>query len=352
VAARHTILIADDAQSSREALRGILADHYDLLEACDVEGAIRLLSDRWNDIALVFLDLVMPKGSGLDVLRFMRGQGLLERIPVVVITGMPAEAIDEQIYTLGATDILYKPFAPMVVLHRAQNTIELFQHKLSLEEQLAERTHDLMESKRIIEQSNEFLINALSSVVEFRSLESGEHIHRVKRLTRLLLQCIQENYPEYQLSDDQVRMISDASALHDVGKIAIPDSILLKPGRLTDAEFEEMKKHTIYGCSLLEKFKQADNEFYRYCYDICRHHHERYDGKGYPDGLVGEQIPIWAQVVSIADAYDALVNDRVYKPPYPPKTAVRMIETGECGAFSPKILACFRMARPKLMASA
>jgi putative two-component system response regulator len=264
---------------------------------------------------------------------------------------MPAEAIDEQIYTLGATDILYKPFAPMVVLHRAQNTIELFQHKLSLEEQLAERTHDLMESKRIIEQSNEFLINALSSVVEFRSLESGEHIHRVKRLTRLLLQCIQENYPEYQLSDDQVRMISDASALHDVGKIAIPDSILLKPGRLTDAEFEEMKKHTIYGCQILDRFNQDDSEFFKYCYEICRWHHERDDGKGYPDQLSGDNIPIWAQAVSVADVFDALISKRVYKPSFEINTAIRMIEDGECGKFSDVIMDCFDLAKEDLIAA-
>jgi putative two-component system response regulator len=347
-----TILIADDAQSVRDMLRTVLEGQYDLLESCDGESTIQQISAHWQEISLVFLDLVMPKGSGLDVLQFMRDQGLIDRIPVVMITGESTAETDEKACEMGATDIIYKPFDPRVVLRRARNTIELFQHRIALEEQLAERTHDLLESKRIIEQSNEFLVNALSSVVEFRSLESGEHIKRVKQLTRLLLQYIQSHYPEYHLSDEQIAMISNASALHDLGKIAIPDSILLKPGKLTPEECEEMKKHTIYGCRLLEKFKQEDNAFYHYCYDICRHHHERYDGKGYPDGLVGDETPIWAQVVAIVDVYDALINRRVYKGPYPPEEAIRMIEAGECGAFSPKLLDCFRMARPLLMASA
>ena len=156
---------------------------------------------------------------------------------------------------------------------------------------------------------------------------------------------MKDEFPEYGLTDETVNLITNASALHDIGKIAIPDSILLKPGRLTNDEFDEMKKHTIYGCELLENFKQDDNEFYRYCYDICRHHHERYDGKGYPDGLAGEDIPIWAQVVSIVDVYDALVSKRVYKAAYAVEEAVRMIKDNECGVFSPKILDCFDMAK-------
>jgi putative two-component system response regulator len=346
---KYTILIVDDAQSNRELLRMILGKQYNLLEACDGESAIQQISDHWDEISLVLLDLIMPKGSGLDVLRFMRDREMIDRIPVIMVTGEATEESDEKAYELGAAEILYKPFDPRVVLRRVKNTIELFQNRNSLEEQLAERTHDLLESRRIIEQNNEFLVNALSSVVEFRSLESGEHIQRVKKLTLILLQCLRSRYPEYPLSDERIAMITNASALHDLGKIAIPDSILLKPGKLTDEEYAEMKKHTIYGCQLLEKFKQEDTEFYRYCYDICRYHHERYDGKGYPDGLVGDATPIWAQVVAIADVYDALINRRVYKEPLPPDEAIRMIEAGECGVFSPKLLDCFRMARPRLI---
>ena len=230
-------------------------------------------------------------------------------------------------------------------MRRAMNIIELFSHRIDIEKKLEKRTRQLRESREKLKRNNEFLINALSSVVEFRSLESGEHIQRVKYYTGVLLKYLVQHYPEYGLTDEDVELIVNASALHDLGKIAIPDSILLKPGRLTNDEFEEIKKHTIYGCELLENFKQEENDFYRYCYEICRYHHERYDGKGYPDKLLGDEIPIWAQVVSVADVYDALVSKRVYKAPYAVTEAARMIADGECGTFSPQILDCFGLAK-------
>jgi putative two-component system response regulator len=346
---KNTLLIADDAEINRELLKIIFEDQYAILEAADGAEAISLIEEHNDKIVLVFLDLIMPIKSGLDVLEYMSEKSYIDFIPVIMITGEATAFTDEKAYELGASDIIYKPFEPTVVMRRTQNIIELFERRFNLEEQLAERTKDLLESKRIIEQNNEFLVNALSSVVEFRSLESGEHIKRVKRLTKILLECIRELYPEYGIKPEQIPLIVNASALHDLGKIAIPDSILLKPGRLTNEEYEEMKKHTIYGCQLLERFKQGDTEFYRYCYDICRYHHERYDGRGYPDQLTGEEIPIWAQVVAVVDVFDALINKRVYKQPYPVDAAVKMIEDGECGTFSPKLLECFRKARPQLV---
>ena len=236
-------------------------------------------------------------------------------------------------------------------MRRAKNLIELFENRADIEEQLEKKTRQLRESQRKLKYNNEFLVNALSSVVEFRSLESGEHIKRVKYFTGILLKYLRINYPEYKIDEEQEELIVAASALHDIGKIAIADKILLKPGRLTDEEFEEMKKHTTYGCDILSKFKQDESDFYRYCYDICRHHHERYDGKGYPDGLAGEDIPIWAQIVSIVDVYDALVSKRVYKAPFATEEAIRMIHAGECGTFSEKILDCFDLAREELLAA-
>ena len=174
----------------------------------------------------------------------------------------------------------------------------------------------------------------------------------MKYLTKIMLKYVRKYYPKYQLTKEQVSLIVNASALHDLGKVAIPDSILLKPGRLTEEEFEEMKKHTIYGCELLEQFKQEETEFYQYCYDICRYHHERFDGRGYPDHLSGDDIPIWAQVVSIVDVFDALVSKRVYKEPYAEDEAIRMIFDGECGVFSPVILDCFRLAKYELVEAA
>ncbi len=341
----HIILIADDVEVNRKMLSFIFEEQYEILEAADGVETIELLEKYGEALSLIFLDLMMPNKSGLDVLAYMSDKGYIASIPVIMITGEATAESEVKAYEYGVSDIIYKPFEPKVVMRRAQNIIELFQNRRDIEKKLEKRTRQLRESREKLERSNEFLINALSSVVEFRSLESGEHIQRVKYFTRIILRYLRDEFPEYGLTEESVHLITNASALHDLGKIAIPDSILLKPGRLTEEEFEEMKKHTTYGCELLENFKQEDNEFYQYCYDICRYHHERYDGNGYPDKLVGEDIPIWAQVVSIVDVYDALVSKRVYKAAYAVDEAVRMIRDGECGIFSPKILDCFDMAK-------
>lgn len=342
---RDIILIADDEEINREILKAIFEEQYMILEAADGAAAMDIIRENEDTLVMVFLDLLMPKKSGLDVLDFMAERGYISRIPVIMITGEATAETDVRAYEYGVSDIIYKPFATKVVMRRTMNIIELFSQRKDIERKLEKRTRQLRESKKKLEKSNEFLINALSSVVEFRSLESGEHIHRVKYFTKILLKNLRKFYPEYGITDEQAELIVNASALHDLGKIAIPDSILLKPGRLTAEEFEEMKKHTVYGGELLEQFKQEETEFYRYCYDICRYHHERYDGNGYPDKLAGEDIPIWAQIVSIADVYDALVSKRVYKAPYAKEEAVRMIEDGECGVFSPKILESFNLAK-------
>lgn len=349
---RNSILIADDQEINREILKVIFEEQYEILEASDGTQAIDLIEAHCETIVLVFLDLLMPGKSGLDVLAFMTDKGYMDAIPVIMITGEATADTDEKAYEYGVSDIIYKPFAPKVVMRRSMNIIELFAHRIDIQRKLEERTKELRESKEKLERSNEFLVNALSSVVEFRSLESGEHIQRVKHLTKIMLKYVRKFYPQYQLTKEQVGLIVNASGLHDLGKVAIPDSILLKPGKLTAEEFEEMKKHTIYGCELLEQFKQEETEFYRYCYDICRYHHERYDGRGYPDHLKGDEIPIWAQVVSIIDVYDALVSKRVYKEAYAEDEAARMIRDGECGTFSPVMLDCFRMAKYELLEAA
>ena len=349
---RDTLLIVDDVMINRELLKDIFEEgEYKILEASNGEEAIELLDEHRDKIALLFLDLVMPKKNGLEVMHHMSLNNMIKTIPVIMITGEATVESDVKAYELGAADIIYKPFEPAVVTRRAKNIIELYQHRISIENELALRTQELYESRRQIEQSNIFLINALSSVVEFRSLESGEHIQRVKKFTEIMLRHWRALYGEEQFSDEQIELIVNASALHDIGKIAIQDSILLKPGRLTDEEYAEMKKHTIYGCQMLEKFKQEENEFYRYCYDICRYHHERYDGRGYPDGLSGDDIPIWAQVVAIVDVYDALVSKRVYKASFSIEETFSMINNGECGIFSPKLLKCFNDAKEDLIAN-
>ncbi len=340
-----TILIADDAEINRGILKSIFEEQFNILEAEDGQHTIELLDAHHDSIVMLFLDLIMPNKTGLEVMEHMKNKGYMDTIPVIMITGESTAESDEKAYEYGASDIIYKPFEAKVIMRRTINIMELYENRRNMKKMLAERTKALTESQEKLQKNNEFLINALSSVVEFRSLESGEHIKRVRFFSRILLNILNKYYPEYELTKEKIDLIVNASALHDIGKIAIPDSILLKPAKLTPTEFDEMKKHTIYGCQILENFKQDNSDFYRYCYDICRYHHEKYDGKGYPDGLVGEDIPIWAQVVSIVDVYDALVSKRVYKTPYATDVAIRMIFDGECGTFSPKILECFNIAK-------
>lgn len=339
------ILIADDAEINREILKNIFEEQFEVLEAANGEEAIQIIEDNKEELAVVFLDLIMPIQTGFDVLEYMTRMHYLDFLPVIMITGEATPESDERAYEYGVSDIIYKPFSPRVVMRRTKNIIELYANRLDIEAKLEIRTKELRESREKLSRNNKFLINALSSVVEFRSLETGDHTKRVGYFTRIMLKYMKMNYPEYELTDENIETIVQASALHDIGKIAIPDKILMKPGKLTPDEFEEMKKHTIYGCEILEKFKQEEDEFYRYCYDIVRYHHEKWDGRGYPDHLVGDQIPIWAQVVAVVDCYDALVSKRVYKEAFASDTAVAMIKNGECGAFSPKILDCFDLAK-------
>ncbi len=338
------ILIVDDEKMNRALLKHIFEEQYEVLEAANGEEAVAMLEMYVNEIQVVFLDLMMPVMDGFGVLEHMSEKGYLKRVPVILITGEATAESDEKAYDYGVSDIIYKPFASRVVMRRTRNIIDLYKRTNDMEKELEERTKALIASEEKVRNNNEFLVNALSSVVEFRSLEPGEHIRRVKFFTRILLKYLMKYFPEYNLDDEDVEAIVRASALHDIGKIAIPDSILMKPGKLTEAEYEVMKTHTVYGAELLEKFKQDDNPFYQYCYEICRHHHERYDGGGYPDRLKGEEIPISAQVVSLVDVYDALVSKRIYKDTYTHEVAVEMIKNGDCGAFSPKILECFDLA--------
>ena len=341
-----TLLIVDDVEINRDILAEIFREQYKILEAENGEVAIEQIENHKDEIVLVLLDLQMPKKNGLDVLKFMNENDLIQKIPVIMITGEGTTDSDIRSYELGASDIIHKPFEPAIVIRRAINVIELYEYKNYLETKLEKRTLQLKESQKKLQKNNDFLINALSSVVEFRSLESGEHIKRVKTFTGILLYHLQKLYPEYGLKEEQMKQIINASALHDIGKIAIPDDILTKPARLTKEEFEIMKTHTTKGCEILNSIDNAwDDEYGKVSYEICRYHHERYDGRGYPDGLKEDAIPISAQIVSIADVYDALVNERVYKNAFTKEKAFRMINEGECGVFSPKILDCFGNTR-------
>lgn len=342
---KQQILIVDDEEINRVILREIFQDEYEVLEAADGKDAIYKIQSRHN-MALILLDVIMPVMDGFMVLEYMQEHSLIDKIPVILITSESVGESEGKAYSYGVADVMHKPFYPYIVKRRSKNIINLYQHKQYMEERLKEQEEEIRAQEKEIRKSNEFIINALSSVVEFRSAETGEHTRRIKYFTRVLLRYLVNYFPKYALTPSQVDMIARASALHDIGKVGIPDAILLKPGRLTDDEFEIMKTHTTIGCEMLEKScRDRTSEFYQYCYDICRHHHERWDGKGYPDHLAGDDIPISAQIVAIADVYDALVSPRVYKSAFASSTAFDMIMNGECGEFSPDILECFALAK-------
>ncbi len=338
------ILIVDDEEVNRTILEVMFRSSFHIVEATNGQEAIDRLEEDPGYV-LVLLDIVMPIKDGFDVLEYMKQKGLIEQVPVILITSETIRDSEDRAYAYGIADVIHKPFYPDIVKRRAQNIIDLYQHQANMERKLKEQEVAILAKEKKIQENNEFLISALSSVVEFRSSETGEHIRRIKYFTRILLKYLAKYFPKYGITETQISEIARASALHDIGKIGIPDSILLKPGKLTAEEFETMKTHTTIGCDMLKKFKkEEDNEFYRYCYDICRYHHERWDGNGYPDHLAGDEIPIWAQVVSIVDVYDALISERVYKAAFPHTVAYEMIQNGECGQFSPDILECFELA--------
>ncbi|MCR4705767.1 MAG: response regulator [Lachnospiraceae bacterium] len=350
------VLIVDDVAINRDILSEIFANSYEILQAQSGKEALEILGQHTKEDLVMLLDLVMPEMNGFEVLKAMRLSGMIERVPVLFITGETSIRSESEAFEYGAIDFIRKPFDPLIVKKRVQNIVELYQHKRHLEEQVNAQMEVLKAQfsmlKRQAEQlkeSNNRIIDILGNVVEHRNLESGEHIKRVKEFTRILAGNMMELYPEYNLTPHRVDIIVQASALHDIGKIAIPDSILLKPGKLTPSEFETMKGHTTLGCEFLTHIEGVWNDEYKaVSHIICRHHHERYDGSGYPDGLKGDAFPIEAQLVSLADVYDALVSERCYKKAYSKKAAYDMIMGGECGVFSQKILKCFEVSRKEL----
>lgn len=350
---REKVLIVDDIELNREILSVALGDEYDIVQASDGAQTIEILKADNGEITAMLLDLIMPNVDGYAVLEFMRSNGLLERIPVIVISAESARDVEVKCLEMGVTDFVRKPFDSVTVRRRVKNTVDLFMYKNHLEDKVRLQTRDLEEKNRLLQaqaeqirETNEKIVDVLGTVVEYRNLESGEHIKRVKGFTEILARKAAEKYPEYGLTPEKIAVIVAASPLHDIGKISIKDSVLLKPGRLTSEEFEYMKTHTTQGCEILKQIAGTWSEEYeRVSYEICRHHHERYDGRGYPDGLVGEEIPLSAQLVSIADVYDALVSDRVYKKAIEKDKAYHMILDGECGTFSPRLMECFKESR-------
>lgn len=331
---KYRILVVDDSEMNREILSEILSEEYDIIEANSGDTCIDMLRKYETGISLVLLDIVMPGMDGFGVLNYMNRHHYLEDIPVIMISSEDSAETVRRAYEMGVSDYINRPFDAGVVHRRVYNTIKLYAKQRRL---IALITNQVYEK----EKNNRMMVGILSQIVEFRNGESGSHVLNINIFTGMLLESLVQHTDKYDLSWSERLLITTASALHDIGKIGIDDKILNKPGRLTDEEFKIMQNHTIIGASILENMgSYQDEELMKVAYQICRWHHERYDGKGYPDGLKGDEIPISAQVVSLADVYDALVSERVYKKAYSHEKAIEMIINGECGCFNPILLEC------------
>ncbi len=334
--AKSRILIVDDSGMNRMMLSELLEDRYDILEASNGVEALALIRQNLSSLDLVLLDIVMPELDGFGVLAHMKKCHWLEFIPVIMISSEGDSSYIEKAFNLGASDYIQRPYKGFLIHRRIMNTLGLFQRQRRLVGLVEEQVYENEKNSRM-------MINVLGHIVEFRNGESGMHIHHIQVITKLLLHHLVEMTDAYPLSESDIAMYSTASALHDIGKISIDGDILNKPGRLTPEEFEIIKTHALIGAEMLEQLPfYSDNPLIHAAYEICRWHHERYDGRGYPDGLKGEEIPISAQVTALADVYDALTSVRCYKAAIPHEKAMEMILDGQCGAFNPLLLQCLK----------
>lgn len=340
-------------KESSDKLADIFRDKYEILQVSNQKEEIEVLRKQAASIAVVLVNLLIPAKDNFQVLQRLNEKKILERIPFIMITGEKTVKYEKKGYEYGIVSYIKKPIYPEIVKQLVDNVIEVFQYKVKLEITVKNQTEKLKKQNAVLKQMaenqkhmNEVLIDSLSNIVEFRNLESEQHIKRIREFSICLGASVMKLYPEYELTEEKLNVIGWASSLHDIGKIVIPDNIILKAGKLTEDEYEVIKSHTTKGAEIIERVIHLDSkEFCDYAYDIARHHHEKYDGNGYPDGLKGEEITIAAQIVSLVDVYDALTSKRVYKAAYKTDKAFQMIINGQSGAFSSKLLKAFTEAR-------
>ena len=346
---RDTILIFEDNTIDRAILVELFQADYKILEAANGKEGLALLNSHFASIAIVLLDNLMPVMDGFTVLEHLKDKNILNKIPFVMITSEQSPELEKKGYEYGIVSYLKKPYQPDLVKQVVRNASGWFQYKMQLELMVKKQNINiqkqnsmLRQQTRKLNQVNEILIDSLSNIMEFRNMEPKQHIKRIREYSLCLGGSVMKLFPEYELTEEKLVQIGWASSLHDIGKIAIPDSIILKPGKLTADEFELIKPHTTKGAEIIQqRLRLNDRAIFEYAYDIARHHHEKYDGKGYPDGLKGDEISIAAQIVSLVDVYDALTSKRVYKAAYEPDKAYQMIINGHSGTFSPKLLKAF-----------
>lgn len=343
---RKQLFVIGDNKECLDLLQEIFSKSYELFISKDGVSDFNYVEKNCEHIAAIYF---VHEGTaiqiGLDFVQKLYNADLIRRFPIFLVTNEVDNDFIQKAYSYGVTDVIRTPLNPIIIEHRTKNIVELFDNRRQME-QLFNDQSELISKQIITLQKNQWaIIETLGNALESRDVESGDHVFRVKTITNKLARKLAVNHPEYMLNSTKIELITFASTLHDIGKIAIPDSILRKPetaGRLTDEEYAIMKTHTTEGCKVIDSIPDfKDSALYPYCYEICRHHHERWDGNGYPDGLEGNDIPIGAQLVSIADVYDALVNSRIYKPALTHEASCKMILDGKCGIFNPDLLECF-----------
>ena len=350
---RDTVLIVDDQSANRDSLAELLRDSYKVKEAVNGIEALEVIAKARESIAAMLLDLVMPKMNGQEVLAKMSEAKLMDEFPVIVCAGENNMDVVEKCFAYGISDFIKKPFENELVLQRVKRLDSMYQSRRESNDKLRKFAKVLQNQNKILEQQarqqrsdNISLMDSLGTIVEYRNTENHEHIRRVKAFTRILATHMMKEFPEYKLTEEQITQIAAASALHDIGKIMIPDNILFKPGKYTSEEFDYMKSHTIRGYDIIAQIADNwDKELMDYCKQIARSHHEKFDGRGYPENLKGDKIPIAAQVVSVTDCFEALISESLYKKAYTFDVAFQMILNGDCGAFNPKLLEAFRNSR-------
>lgn len=353
---RHKILVVDDLESNRLILAEIFRSDYQILEASDTKTALKIMENNFSEIAAVLLDWHLSGEDGSKVLEVMKKKGWMDHIPTLVVTAEQSVDTERICIGLGAADMIRKPFDLDVVKKRVDNNITLYQHKNHMEEKVQEQNQLLRKQYAVLKaqseklkKSSQQMIDIVCNILEHYYPEFDGNTKTVRQLTKIIGQKVQAHYPEYRLTDEDVDVIAELSSLRDIGKLLISDHVLFKPAKLTKEENEYMKSHTSKGCEIMKMMKGIQTpEDYKKSMEICRYHHERYDGRGYPEGLKGDEIPISAQIVSVVDAYHALISERIYKRSYSKEEAYYMILGGECGIFSPKIMECFRMSRKEI----
>lgn len=350
---RDTILIVESDRVSGEKLAEIFQGQYRTLHVTTEKEGIEVLRQKAASLAVVLFNLLIPAKDDFHVMQRLSEKKFMERIPFIMITDGQSEEYEKKAYECGVVSYIRKPFLSDVIKQLVDNVIQVFQYKIKLEMTVKNQTQKLQKQNAMLKamaekqkRTKEILIESLSNIVEFRNLESEQHIKRIREFTLCLGTSVMKMYPRYGLTEEKLEVIGWASSLHDIGKIVIPDNIILKAGKLTKDEYEVIKSHTTKGAEIIEKVIHLDSQmFCDYAYDIARHHHEKYDGNGYPDGLRGEEISIAAQIVSLVDVYDALTSKRVYKAAYDTEKAFQLVVNGQSGAFSPKLLKAFTEAR-------